>query len=76
MPLLLPGGQRRMSGLTVAGEARDWELHRHRGARFFLLDSAFPVKGIAFFVLDSLGSLHEGEDKMVCDQRLQVSDLR
>ncbi|CAE7228170.1 Asph [Symbiodinium pilosum] len=28
MPLLLPGGLRRMSGLTVAGEARDWELHR------------------------------------------------
>ncbi|CAE7300669.1 Asph [Symbiodinium microadriaticum] len=28
LPLLLPGGAQRMSGLTVAGETRDWELHR------------------------------------------------
>ncbi|CAE7602524.1 Asph [Symbiodinium sp. CCMP2592] len=28
LPLLLPGGAQRMSGLKVAGETRDWELHR------------------------------------------------
>ena len=28
LPLLLPRGAQRMSGLSVAGVARDWELHR------------------------------------------------